>query len=89
MKTFSFSYTDSEGDGVEYPSFEEISQTVEFDDNTTWCAVLKAFIKFLSNAWGHDISDKVEYSTLQDKLQKLRDDGILWDDEEDWDLTKG
>lgn len=89
MKTFTFSYNTSEGDGVEFPSFESVEQTVQFDDGATWDAVLKVFIKFLGNAWGYDISDAVQFSTLQDKLQKLRDDGVLWDDEEDWDLTKG
>lgn len=70
-KRFSFTYYDDTDSSPEFPSETQINASYEFDDNSTWDVVLDQFVKFLGHCWGYDISDKVSYESMDDKLQRI------------------
>lgn len=85
-KRISFNYIDGdEANAPEFPESTQITASFVFSDESTWDVVLEAFVKFLGHCWGYDISDKVDFETMSDKLQRLRDQGVLFDDPEPWD----
>lgn len=86
MKHFYFTYDSDEDDcGAEFPVTSRITSEFKVHDDATWDVVLKEFLKFLGAAWGYDLLDKVSYETLHDKLDRLRRDGVILDDDEPWD----
>lgn len=74
---YKFEYIDSDGDKMNFQ--------FEFDDATTWDVVLEKFIKFLSAAYGYDISDSISYTTVADRIEAARAKfgNTSWDDEEE------
>ena len=85
QKTFEFSYytyDDNDLDG-EYPVRTELTKKVVFDDFTTWDKVLDQFVLFLGHVYGYDISDKVEYFSFEERIQRLREEGVYdeWKEE--------
>lgn len=79
--SYKFEHVDCDGDKM---NFE-----FAFDDSATWDVVLDKFLKFLSAAYGYDISEQVSYTTFEDRLRaaesKLSD--TSWDNEEENDDT--
>lgn len=83
-KRITFTFQDGNPDNApEFPIYSTIEATHEFDENSTWDVVMDAFVKFLGHAWGYDISDKVDYDTLQERLDKFQDEwNDLYEDED-------
>jgi hypothetical protein len=42
-------------------------------DAASWDEVLKHFVTFLGNCYGYDISDEVDYTTVDDRVQRAMD----------------
>lgn len=88
MKQFYFTYDSDEDDcGPEFPLKQRITSEFTVYDEATWDVVLQKFLEFLSSVWGYDISKKVNYETLSERLDKLHENGKLSD--EDWEEVKG
>lgn len=81
-KQFTFTYADNseEGFGI-FPNSKTITVNLSYEDGTTWDAVLRDFVQFLGHCWGYDISEKVDYDTLDKKLARIKEK--LDDDEEE------
>jgi hypothetical protein len=57
---YKFEHIDYDNDVIKF----EFSKA----DATTWDEVLEKFLKFLSAVYGYDISEQVEYTTMDDRL---------------------
>ncbi len=42
-------------------------------DCASWDEVLEQFVEFLGNCYGYDIKEEVEYTTIDDRIQRARD----------------
>jgi hypothetical protein len=42
-------------------------------DCASWDEVLEQFVSFLGNCYGYDLKDEVEYTTIDDRVQRARD----------------
>lgn len=42
-------------------------------DAASWDEVLEQFVQFLGGCYGYDISDEVEYTTVEDRIQRAKD----------------
>lgn len=80
-KQFTFSYFDDTDSGCEYPTQADVTASYNFDDNSTWDVVLEKFVAFLGLCWGYDISDRVQFKSLRDRIEALYEDGVLGDDD--------
>jgi hypothetical protein len=70
-KVFRFEYTDDAAGFGEFPDYKDINVTLRYDDGTTWCAVLRDFVQFLGHCYGYDISDQVQFESLDERLDRL------------------
>jgi hypothetical protein len=87
---YSFAYFTKGNEDVadEYAIEDNLMRNIKYDANITWDCVLRDFIGFLSAIYGYDISDKVKFQTLEDKLNKIREENDYssdwpFDDEEE------
>lgn len=87
-KRFNFTYEQydtPERQQSEFPHRSMVTAAHDFDVDCTWDVILDQFIHFLSSIYGYDISQSVSYEKLEDRIQRLRDQGVLYDDPEAWD----
>lgn len=42
-------------------------------DEASWDEVLEQFVIFLGNCYGYDISEEVQYTTIEDRIQRAMD----------------
>lgn len=87
-KRFVFSYEKYDSPDrqmSEYPHRSMIQASHDFDADCTWDAIVEQFLNFLSGIYGYNINDQVQYETLEDKIQRLRDQRVIMDDPEAWD----
>lgn len=73
--------TNLDGVAEGFPTFKKTFVEVEFDEATTWDRVMDEFVSFLSGVYGYDIHRSVKYDTIEDKITKLREKGVLGDDD--------
>lgn len=87
-KHFQFSYKDTSPGYEQFPEGKIIDVSMSFDEGITWDAVMREFVQFLGHCWGYDISEKVDYDTLEKKIDRLNKKLGEDDDEEiktpDW-----
>jgi hypothetical protein len=88
-KTFEFNYYGNDCSSVsdEFPVRTNITKNIVVDEQATWDVVMGSFVEFLSHCWGYDLSKQVEYKDFSGRLEQLRDEGKLSD--EDWEEVKG
>lgn len=89
IKSFDFSYYGPDCSDVsdEFPVRTTITKNIEMSEDATWDVVLNEFLLFLGHCWGYDIKSQVSYDTFDTRIQKMRDSGILED--EDGEEIKG
>mgnify|MGYP003353081267 CR=1 FL=1 len=69
---FNYTHTSIDGDWM----FSK-----EYEYGTPWDTILTDFLSFLSGIYGYDIKSKVEFETLEDKVNRLNEH---FGDEQDW-----
>ena len=65
-KTMRFGFTHNSSDGDW--SFDNY-----YEDGTPWPVILRDFLSFLSGVYGYDIHKKVEYETLEERLERIQE----------------
>ena len=55
----------------EFPLRTASTVTHDFDVDCTWDTILTQFIHFLSSIYGYDISQSVQFETLEDKIRRI------------------
>lgn len=92
---FNFTYFEDCEASAGFPDTKHIDYTVTYDDATTWCVVLEEFIGFLGSVYGYEVRDSIEFKSLKEKIEMLKERGVFdeprqtkeefWDEADIWD----